>query len=108
MTKSDCPMSSITVTPRSVLNGTIKLVLMAAFYIAGALSANQVSLFTIDTQKSRISELETETETQRVEIDILTRKVAENSNNLATISEIRRELTAIREEIKTLKGLHNK
>ena len=28
--------SEITVTPRRVLNGTIKLILMSAFYIAGA------------------------------------------------------------------------
>ncbi len=27
--------SEITVTPRRVLNGTIKLILMSAFYIAG-------------------------------------------------------------------------
>ena len=28
----------ITVTPRSVLNGTIKLILMSVFFIAGALT----------------------------------------------------------------------
>lgn len=37
----------ITVTPRSVLNGTIKLILMSAFYIAGALTESQLALFTI-------------------------------------------------------------
>lgn len=98
----------ITVTPRSVLNGTIKLILMSAFYIAGALTESQRALFTIDSQKARISELETETETQRVEIDNLTKRVAENSNNLTAIAEIRHELTAIRLEMATLKGLHNK
>ena len=98
--------SEITVTPRSVLNGTIKLILMSAFYIAGALTESQLALFTIDSQKARISELETET--QRVEIDNLTKRVSENSNNLAAIAEIRHELTAIRLEMATLKGLHNK
>ena len=52
--------------------------------------------------------METETETQRVEIDNLTKRVAENSNNLTAIAEIRHELTAIRLEMATLKGLHNK
>lgn len=94
----------ITVTPRSVLNGTIKLILMSAFYIAGALTESQLALFTIE----RINELETETETQRVEIDNLTKRVSENSNNLAAIAEIRHELTAIRLEMATLKGLHSK
>lgn len=98
----------ITVTPRSVLNGTIKLILMSAFYIAGALTESQLALFTIDSQKARINELETETETQRVEIDNLTKRVSENSNNLAAIAEIRHELTAIRLEMATLKGLHSK
>lgn len=100
--------SEITVTPRSVLNGTIKLILMSAFYVAGALTESQLALFTIDSQKARISELETETETQRVEIDNLTKRVAENSNNLTAIAEIRHELIAIRLEMATLKGLHNK
>ena len=98
----------ITVTPRSILNGTIKLILMSAFYIAGALTESKLALFTIDSQKARINELETETETQRVEIDNLTKRVSENSNNLAAISEIRHELIAIRLEMATLKGLHNK
>lgn len=81
---------------------------MSAFYIAGALTESQLALFTIDSQKARISELETETETQRVEIDNLTKRVAENSNNLTAIAEIRHELIAIRLEMATLKGLHNK
>jgi hypothetical protein len=72
------------------------------------LTESQLALFTIDSQKARISELETETETQRVEIDNLTKRVAENSNNLTAIAEIRHELTAIRLEMATLKGLHNK
>jgi len=67
-----------------------------------------LALLTIDSQKARISELETETETQRVEIDNLTKRVSENSNNLAAIAEIRHELTAIRLEMAALKGLHNK
>ena len=73
-----------------------------------ALTESQLALLTIDSQKARISELETETETQRVEIDNLTKRVSENSNNLAAIAEIRHELTAIRLEMATLKGLHNK
>lgn len=100
--------SEITVTPRSVLNGTIKLILMSAFYIAGALTESQLALCTIDSQKARINELETEIETQRVETGNLTKRVSENSNNLAAIVEIRRELTAIRLEMAALKGLHSK
>lgn len=100
--------SNLTISVRSVLNNTIKLVLMAAFYIAGALSANQVSVLTIDTQRSRINELEIETETQRLEINDLTQRVAKNADNLATIAEIRDELSAIRTEIKVLKEFHEK
>lgn len=100
--------SNLTISVRSVLNNTIKLVLMAAFYIAGALSANQVSVLTIDTQRSRINELESETETQRLEINDLTQRVAKNADNLATIAEIRDELSAIRTEIKVLKEFHEK
>lgn len=100
--------NSLTISIRSVLNNTIKLVLMAAFYIAGALSANQVSVLTIDTQRSRINELENETETQRLEINDLTQRVTKNADNLAAIAEIRDELTAIRTEIKVLKEFHEK
>lgn len=100
--------NNLTISVRSVLNNTIKLVLMAAFYIAGALSANQVSVLTIDTQRSRISELESETETQRLEINDLTQRVTKNADNLAAIAEIRDELTAIRTEIKVLKEFHER
>ena len=72
---------------------------MAAFYVAGVLTATQVSDFTIDSQRARINELERETEEQRIEIDALTKKVAENSESLQTILVMKNDIETIKQRI---------
>lgn len=84
---------------RSFFNAVIKAIVMAAFYVAGVLTATQVSDFTIDSQRARINELERETEEQRIEIDALTKKVAENSESLQTILVMKNDIETIKQRI---------
>lgn len=88
-------------------NGLIKAAMFAAFYVAGVLSSSQVSQFTISTQKDRIESLESETARQRQEIDALSKRAVQNTENLKTLEEIKKDLTTVKNELKTLKELHN-
>lgn len=91
----------------SFFNGLIKASMFAAFYVAGVLSSSQVSQFTISTQKDRIESLEAETALQRQQIDALSQRALQNTENLKTLEEIKRDLNAVKNELKTLKELHN-
>lgn len=84
---------------RTFFNAVIKALVMIAFYAAGILTANQVSYFTIDSQRARINELEHETEEQRIEIDALTKKVSENSESLKTILVMKNDIETIKQRI---------
>ena len=92
---------------RAFINGLIKAAMFAAFYVAGVLTSSQLSQFTITTQKDRIESLETETALQRQQIDALSQRALQNTKNLQTLEEIRQDLNAVKNELKTLKELHN-
>lgn len=83
----------------SFFNAVIKALVMVSFYAAGVLTANQISDLTIDSQRARINELERETEEQRIEIDALTKKVAENSESLKTILLMKNDIETIKLKI---------
>ena len=91
-------MTQLSSPLRTFFNAVIKALVMVAFYAAGILTANQISYFTIDTQRARINELERETEEQRIEIDALTKKVAENSESLQTILVMKHDIEIIKQK----------
>ena len=80
-------------------NGVLKALLFVAFYVAGVMTNSQLSEYTIVTQK--------ETAIQRLQINELNKKAAENSENLKKLENIQSVIETIKKDISYLKGQHN-
>lgn len=92
---------------RQCFNGVLKALLFVAFYVAGVMTNSQLSEYTIVTQKERIEYLENETAIQRLQINELNKKAAENSENLKKLENIQSVIETIKKDISYLKGQHN-
>lgn len=91
---------------RHFINGILKALVMAAFYVAGVLTATQVTDFKIVSQQDRIQFLEGETYLQRTQINELTKRATESSESLSEIKQIKTEISELKNEIHLLQEKH--
>lgn len=91
---------------RHFINGILKALVMAAFYVAGVLTATYLTDFKIVSQQDRIQFLEGETYLQRTQINELTKRATESSESLSEIKQIKTEISELKNEIHLLQEKH--
>lgn len=91
---------------RPFINGILKALVFAAFYVAGALTGAQLSDYKIVSQQDRIQFLEGETYLQRTQINELTKRATENTESLQEIKKIKMEIFDLKTEIQFLQEKH--
>lgn len=91
---------------RHFINEILKALVMAAFYVAGVLTATQLTDFKIVSQQDRIQFLEGETYLQRTQINELTKRATESSESLSEIKQIKTEISELKNEIHLLQEKH--
>lgn len=91
---------------RPFINGILKALVFAAFYVAGTLTGTQLSDYKIVSQQDRIQFLEGETYLQRTQINELTKRATENTESLQEIKKIKTEIFELKTEIQLLQEKH--